>query len=288
MGAGRSSHPTITITSDARAPTRRVHAPRDRRDDADRRRRRRPRLLGRPLPALLRGRVAGPLDLPRSRPCGDCRGTAPGRRGAGDRRRRAGDRDRRPGSRAQPRGRRRRRRHHPLRPRGAARPLPRLAAGDPGRPLRRHPRSLRRRPRGGRGACRRGGGRPPAPPRAPPRRRLRPRRRPRARRLPGPHRSGPARPSGAGDRRRRAGARQPPRRRRLRRPRRRRPPAQRTDRPDDRDRRRHRRPRRDRRPLPLLLRGHGGRRLGGAGDPRRLPALAAGHPPPLSTGSTIE
>ncbi len=44
---------------------------------------------------------------------------------------------------------------------------------------------------------------------------------------------------------------------------------------DDGSRRGARRPRRRRRPLPLLLRGHGRRRLDGAGDRRRLPALRA-------------
>ena len=255
-------------------------------------RRRRARLLGRPLRLLLRGRVARPLDLPRA--------------GARRDRRRAAAARRRPRRSSSPRWRSRSPRGSPGISRDVAVAVvvttmfglgvllalsPDSPPGDRGAALRRHLR------------------RSPTPTWSPPRRSPRwcPRRAAAAARPPAREPASTAAPPrslgpppalvdaallvllAAADRRRRAGARQPARRRRLRRPGRGRAPAQRPDRADDRARRGARRARRRRRPLPLLLRGHRRRRLGRAGDRRRLPAGPLPHPSPFhfETGSRL-
>ena len=139
-------------------------------------RRRRARLLGRPLRALLRGRVARPLDLPRPRARRARRRAAAARRAL---RRSPSPRSRSPSLARLPgvesRRRRRRRRHHDVRARRAARALARLSARRRGAAVRRHPRPDRRRPGRRRGPGRRARGGAAAAARPPARGRLRPR-----------------------------------------------------------------------------------------------------------------
>ena len=245
-------------------------------------RRRRARLLGRPLRALLRGRVARPLDLPGAGARRDRRRAAAARGGAGDRPRGAGDR-------RSPRGCPGSSRDVGVAvvvttmfgARGPAGALAGLAAGDRDAALRRHPRPHRRRPdrrrrrssrvrRGRRSRCLHGRLLATGFDRGRRRGRSASRRRSSTRRCWSCSRRRSWSPSRASatcssspssSARPRAPATSPT-----------------GSVPMIASRGGDRGARRPRRPLPLLLRGNRRRRLGGAGDRRRLPALAAARP----------